>query len=68
MDSGDLSSDLTMGLLAPASSVRAVDGHSPQRDADGKRRRRPQSERENDDTDGSSPEAGIPAHQLDSLA
>ena len=68
MDTGDLSTDLTMGVLAPASSIRAADGHSPQRDADGKGRRRAQAEKENGDTDVSSPEAGAPAHQLDSLA
>ncbi len=68
MDSGELSTDLTMGILAPTSSVRATDGHSTQRDAEGKRRRRPRSESENGDPDDSSPEAGVPAHQLDSLA
>lgn len=70
MDSGNLSTDLALGILAPASAIRGVDGQSGNPNAQGKERRRPSLKPGPDE----SPEedilngVGPPAHQLDDLA
>jgi len=73
MGSGDLSTDralnLDVGILTPASAVRAVEGHSASQDSQGKARRRSRPDEENSDELGSSSDASHqPAHQLDHLA
>jgi len=69
LGSNDLSPDLALGILAPASAVRAVEGHSPNDDAEAKSRRRSRrTERPGDDDQGSSEPAETPLHQLDRLA
>jgi len=69
MGNSDLSADLTLGILTPASSVRPVEGHSPHPDAEGKARRRSRPEEEDDDGENASSEASdTPAHQFDHLA
>jgi hypothetical protein len=68
MGSGDLSTDLSLGVLTPTPSVRPAQGHSPSQDAEGKARRRPRPEPENSENEAS-PEGGDSApHQLDHLA
>jgi hypothetical protein len=73
MGSGDLSTDLALnlnlGILTPASAVRAVDGHSASQDTQGKARRRSRPDEESSDDLGSPSDADDqPAHQLDHLA
>jgi hypothetical protein len=68
MADGDISTDLTLGSLAPASSVPAVREHGPHPEGKGKNRRRRPTE-ENDDlleSEFSSPDQ--PAHQIDRMA
>jgi len=68
MGSGDLSTDLGMGVLTPTPSVRPADGHSPHQDAEGKARRRPQPEPQNSDEDALSDNDEAAAHQIDRMA
>jgi hypothetical protein len=79
MGSGDLSTDLAvnsaLGVLTPASSVRAAEGNAANPETQEKARRRPRPEQENEnqkeslDDLGPSLQAGDePAHQLDRLA
>jgi hypothetical protein len=64
---GDISADLSPGILAPASSVPAVQGHSPNRDREQQRRRQQQSDREAEESLTS--DAGeMSPHQLDDMA
>ena len=65
MANGDLTTGLGLGILAPASSVPAVSGHAPPRDSDGKPRRRPPSEPDDDELHDLE---NRPEHELDSLA
>lgn len=67
MGSGDLSSDLSLGILTPTPAVRPAEGNSPHQDAEGKARRRARPEPEKSE-DEAAVEAGDPPHQLDSLA
>jgi hypothetical protein len=66
MSSSELWSDLGLGGLTPASSVRTVEEDVRGQGAERKARRRPHPERENSDDilDGGDREA----HELDSLA
>lgn len=79
MGSGDLSTDLALnsalGILAPASSVRAAQENAANRETQEEARRRLRQEAENereksslDDLDPSLEAGGPPAHQLDRLA
>jgi hypothetical protein len=84
VDSGDLSGNLGLGSLTPASSVGAVDGKPAHPDAETQARRRSRMEREkiqerklesDSENDGDSnsnnqdqPETASPVHQLDHLA
>ena len=69
MGNSDLSSDLTLGILTPASSIRPVEGHSPHPDAEGNARRRSRPEEKSDEGEDASSDADdTPAHQLDHLA
>jgi hypothetical protein len=75
MGSGDLSTDLGLGSLAPASAVGAAQDHSqPAANPDAQpraRRRPPRREEDEDEFDGlsSAPVADErPAHQLDDIA
>ena len=75
MGNGDLptglSSDLTLGILQPASAGGAAEERAAHHDAQGKSRRRPTQEKEEETLDeaGSASEAGDqPPHQLDRLA
>lgn len=65
MENSGLSTNLTSGVLAPASSVRAVEGQSARQDTEGNPRRRPRSDREEPDLPV---EPGEAEHQLDRLA
>lgn len=69
MGSGDLSTELGFGVLAPTPAVRAVEGHSAPQQAQAKARRRPRLEEENHAEESPSSD-GLeqPAHQLDDLA
>jgi len=69
VDRGELSTDLALGVLTPASSVRSVEGHSPHQDAEGKARRRPRL-KQDDPTDAETidSESDNPNHQLDHMA
>ena len=67
MANGDLSADLGLGILAPASSVPAVSGHAPPPDAEGRSRRRP-SKPDGDELNLAPEPEEAPAHELDSLA
>jgi hypothetical protein len=62
---GDLSTDITCGMLVPASSVCGVEGHAPHGAAQRNVRRRVRREEENRDEDNASSES---EHQLDDLA
>jgi hypothetical protein len=64
MASGDLSSDLSLGILAPATSVRRAEGH-PAGTHDRTPRRKP---RQQPDSDESPEPVEAPEHQLDRLA
>ncbi|HXY78129.1 MAG TPA: hypothetical protein VEH47_04905 [Candidatus Acidoferrales bacterium] len=55
-------------MLTPTPSVRPADGHSPQQDAEGKARRRPQPAPENPDEGELSDGTDTAPHQLDHLA
>ena len=71
MGNGDLSADLTLGVLTPASSVRPVEGHSlrPEDEGKGRRRSRPEEKDAENEGEEASPDAGdSPPHQLDHLA
>jgi hypothetical protein len=70
MVNSDLSTDLSLGILSPASSVRALDRRSPHSDPEGKARRRPRrEEEETGDDDGANLDTADPLpHQLDHLA
>ena len=65
MEHGDLSSAL---MLTPASSLRALDGQSPPRESDGKRRRRPQTPDNGEDVTLSSNVSAEADHKVDRLA
>jgi hypothetical protein len=66
MGSGDLSTDLSLGVLTPTPSVRPAQGHSPGQDAESKARRRPRPEPESSGDENSVDDAAT--HQLDHLA
>lgn len=68
MASGDLSNNLSLGILTATPSIRPVDSHSPQQDAEGKSRRRSRLETENPESDDNSVAAGDDPHQIDRLA
>jgi hypothetical protein len=68
MDSGDLSTDLSLGILTPTASVRPVDSHPPQEDAEGKSRRRSQPENAAPESDDTIPGGSDDPHQIDRLA
>jgi len=71
MGSGYMSTDLTLGVLVPASSVRPADGHSPPQDPQEKARRHSREKEETQDDDGgdgSTETLESGAHQLDDLA
>jgi len=63
--SGDLSNDLSLGILTPTPSVRPVESHSPQQDAEGKSRRRSRPEKQNPE---SADNTIAEEHQIDRLA
>jgi hypothetical protein len=67
MGSGDLSTDLSMGVLTPTPSVRPAEGRSPHPDAEGTVRRHSRPKPEDADEEATS-DASEPAHQLDRLA
>jgi hypothetical protein len=67
MANGDLSADMGLGILAPASSISAISGHAPPQDAEGKSRRRP-VQRDGDEPNLAPEPEQAPAHELDSLA
>lgn len=69
MTSSDFSSDLGLGNLAPASSVRRIETEAPGHDADreSRRRRRPEIAPEPEE-DAPDQELGEKVHQLDHLA
>lgn len=64
MESSRAINDMGGGLLAPASSVRALEGHSPPRENDQHPRRR---RRDREDSDSPPEAAEAPNHQLDRL-
>jgi len=64
MGSSEFSTDL--GMLLPASSVRAADGHAVKHDAEGKPRRQ-RSEPEDKSAEHSESD-DAPLHQIDRLA
>ena len=69
MGSGDLSTDMTVGILTPAASVRGVEGHTPRQDSQGKARRRSRPEEDNPDDDNpASDSSEKPQHQIDDIA
>jgi hypothetical protein len=70
MGSGYLAADLTLGNLAPASAVRAVDGQWARQETGGRapRRRRMENENENSDEPILTSDDHAPSHQLDHLA
>jgi hypothetical protein len=77
MDTANLTADLVVGNLTPASAVRAVDGHSAHQETAGRapRRRRTEAgmgeaEMESENLDVSIPTSGDnpPAHQVDDVA
>jgi hypothetical protein len=81
MGSGDLSAalarNLALGILTPASSVRAAEENAANPETQEKARRRPRQEQESenesekeslDDLGPSLEAGGQPAHQLDRLA
>jgi len=69
MDGGNLSTDLTIGVLTPASAVRTVEGDSAKQDAKEQARHRSHSEEKNRDDEGLSARVGgEPAHRVDNLA
>jgi hypothetical protein len=69
MGSGDLSTDLTLGILSPTSSVGPAEERARPRDAESKARRRPRPADPDADSELSSLEAeDKPAHQIDRLA
>jgi len=69
-----LALNLDLGILTPASAVRAGGGHTANQDAQAKARRRPRPSEGNEESaenlpDGSSSGGSdLPAHQLDHLA
>jgi len=65
---GELSNDLSLGILTPAPSIRPVESHSPHPDAEGKARRRSRPETENPETDDNELTEGDDQHQIDRLA
>jgi len=68
MGSGNLSTDLSLGILTPTVAVRPVDSHSPQQDAEGKSHRRSQPENSASESDDTIPGDGDDLHQIDRLA
>jgi hypothetical protein len=66
MENASVSTNLALDVLTPATSVRAVDGHSPHQDAQGHSRR--QSRRDRDETDVPAEPGELTEHQLDRLA
>lgn len=60
-----MTTEVGPGVLAPASSVRAVERHSPHQDPGEKPRRRPRDEEEDESPADAS---ATPSHQLDRLA
>lgn len=75
MGNGNLSADLTTGMLSPASSVSPEEGHSSHPELDRKAQRRPrrasgaeeEKEKETDDSLVLDASSSSP-HQLDHLA
>jgi len=64
MDANNVTNDVRAGLLAPASSVRAIEGDLPPREnGESPRRRR----RDREDADSLPDPAETPNHQLDRL-
>jgi hypothetical protein len=76
MGSANLSADLVLGNLVPASAVRTVDGHSAHQETSSRapRRRRteaemePEMENENLDLPIPTSDDQPPAHQVDDVA
>jgi len=68
MGSGDLTTDLALGVLTPTPAVRPAQGHSPHEDAESKSRRRPHPKPENPEEDAASEIDDAAAHQLDRMA
>jgi len=68
MGSGDLSTDIGLGVLTPTPAVRPAEGHFPGQDAESKARRRPRPEPENPDSEASPEADDAAAHQVDHLA
>ena len=66
MAGGDLSTDLSLDMLTPASSVRAIGGNPPKQDSEAKARR--QTPEEESREDNLAEPDDHPEHQLDSLA
>jgi len=67
MANGDLSTDLSLSLLTPASSVRATGGDSTRHEAEARARRQARdAEKDRDDNPLENDDG--PEHQLDSLA
>lgn len=64
MESSRVINDMGGELLAPASSVRALEGHPPPRENDQHPRRR---RRDREDSDSRPDRAETPNHQLDRL-
>ncbi|HUA16190.1 MAG TPA: hypothetical protein VMG31_12910 [Verrucomicrobiae bacterium] len=68
MRSGDLSTELSLGIVAPGSSVRPERQPVPDRGGDGKARRRPRPPSEADEGEAPGAPGDDPTHQVDDLA
>jgi hypothetical protein len=76
MGSGDLSTDLNLGMLTPATSVRPSNGQSDRQDAESKTRRQTHPRQTHPEEENSEPQEkeeenesdDKPAHQLDRMA
>jgi len=69
MDSGELSMNLALAILAPASAVRPVGGHSSQKEGERKDGSRAHPDDENCDAESDLSQSGDRStHRLDRLA
>jgi hypothetical protein len=68
MAGGDISTDLTLGTLAPASSVPAARERGPHPEGKEKNRRRRPAEENEDLFESESSSSEQPAHQIDRMA
>ena len=71
MDSGEFFTELAVGNLQPAPSVREAQGQAPGQEAERQARRRRRADAEEDDIPGdqsAAEDAGNHGHQLDRLA